>query len=94
MFQPAFPNVYIGHTAIKKEARGRKAVIDGKKCLKWMFDNTDCKKIIGFTPEMYKPAMVFNRLVGFKKEGRLTKSLVHEGGLRDMIIFGLCKDEV
>jgi hypothetical protein len=44
-------DVMSAHAAIPKGARGRDAIIDGRNLIKWVFANTDCKKL---TTRAYK----------------------------------------
>lgn len=91
IFTPYSNEIYTGHSFVIKDGRGKKAIYGGKSAVKWMFENTGCIKIFGFTPEYAKHTILFNRLLGFKQEGLLTKSLTKDGKLFDQIIFGLSK---
>jgi len=84
-------NLYTGHTSVLPEGRGRQAIRDGKLACQWMFENTKCIKIFGFTPEHMLHVRRFNILVGFKEEGVLSNSHMHNGSVENMIIFGLNK---
>jgi len=86
--------LYEGHMQVLKNGRGREAVKAGKDSLKWMFKNTPCEKIIGFTPDYCKEAVMLAIKAGMKREGILTKSWKKDGILYDQIITGVNKGDV
>jgi len=87
--------VYEVHVAVVKEGRGRDAVKAARKAaIQFFNDNPTIQKLIGFTPVNLRQAIAFSRMVGFKKEGILTKSFLKDGELHDQYISGLSKEEV
>ena len=91
IFSPHSKELYIGHSAVLPEGRGKEAIKAGKSSIKWMFDNTECIKLFGLTPIFMRHVAMFNRLVGFTREGILTDSYTKDGVLYDQILFGLSK---
>ena len=91
IFFPFSLELYTGHSAILPEGRGKKEIKGGKVALQWMFDETKCIKIFGFTPIYMKHVVTFNRLLGFIQEGILTNSCIKDGITYDQILFGLSK---
>jgi len=86
--------VYECHTFVQPVYRGIWAVQAAQKAMDWVFENTPCRKLVGFTPTWNRPALAFARMCGFHKEGQLKKSHLKNGVLYDHVVFGLTKDEV
>ncbi len=61
-----YPGVYTGHYLFAH--KGKDAVRVAKKMLAWMFDN-GTKVMRGETPVDNRPALMMNRLLGFKSYG-------------------------
>lgn len=94
IFIPFSVYLYHAHIAVLPEGRGRAGIRAGKAATSWMFQNTPCLKIMGFTSVKNKPALSFSRCCGYNEEGVLTKSILKDGELHDQIIFGITKEEV
>ena len=84
-------HMYNGHSAILPEGRGKQGIKAGKTACQWMFNNTPCKKIWGFTPAHKKHIVRYNKLVGFTEEGLMKNCSTDSGKKCDMIVFGLEK---
>ena len=80
------------HTAILKEGRGKKAIIAGKKAIRWMFENTKYLKLITWIPSFNKQAELYSKWCGFIKEGCSKKSFLKNGILYDQYLYGLTKE--
>ena len=63
----------------------------GKLAINWVFENTDCLKIIARMPEINKIVINFSVKMGFKKEGVLTKAFKKFNKLHDLHIYSLNK---
>jgi hypothetical protein len=74
------------HQAILPAARGGYAVKVVKSMCQWMFDNTPCKKLIGWVPESNRAAKMFAIMAGFRVEYKLEKSYQHEGKLSGLYL--------
>lgn len=48
------------HAAIPKGARGRDALIDGRNLIKWVAENTDCKKLTTRADKTKKHLLHYN----------------------------------
>ena len=83
---------YWVHTNILPEGRGKIAIKAALKGIKWMFDNTPCLKLNSWVPVFNRPAAVFAKQCGFKKEGLSEKSFMKNGKLYNQILFGLTKE--
>ena len=79
------------HTCVSPEHRGQQAVSVGKETLQWMFNSTDCKKIVAIIPTFNKQAIVFVLMLGMEKEGMVRKSFLKNGTLWDQCILGIEK---
>lgn len=93
IFVPEGQIAYKCHSNILPESRGKEGFKAGMAACDWIFMHTGCLKLIGFTPTFCKGAHVFNRILGFKKEGVLTSSTIYNGMLYDLIIYGLTKGQ-
>lgn len=84
---------YEAHTCLKPSLWGR----DGRKgwlmTAGWMFDHTDCRKIIGSCPADNPLIERFAKSIGFTVEGVNRKSLLRNGRLLDQTMVGLTKEE-
>ena len=94
MCVPLSTNMYSVHSNVLPGHRGRKAVRAGKDGVAWMFNNTECTSLISFTPIQNRSALMFSRLVGFKRIGIIEKSFKKNGAFQDQIITGLSKGEI
>lgn len=91
IFIPQNGILYSGHQNVLPEIRGKKAVEIGKMMCQWMFNNTNCEKIIGYVPETNKPAKMFAFMMGFKFEHRLTGAMRKDG--RNIALDIVTKEE-
>lgn len=93
IFVPCNSVTYEVHTLIQKAGRGKEAVQSSLEGIKWMFENTNCKKIVTHVPEFNIPAFALATKIGMKKEGINRKSFLKNGCLYNQILMGLCKEE-
>ena len=93
IFHPMSYIIYQGHMQCKKTDNGEQSWILANEAIEWMFSNTECKKIIGFTPTYCQPAVQLALKCGFEIEGYLTKSIMKNKRLCDQVITGLTKDK-
>lgn len=84
--------MWVAHDNALPEIRGKHAVQICKAMVQWMFNNTPCKKIIGYTPETNKRARVFAQICGFKLEGRIKNAHPLNGKLYDLHVVGISKE--
>ncbi len=54
------------HVAVLPWARGKPAMDAARELIVWLFKNTPCQKIAGYTPVGLIHAKAFNRLLGFQ----------------------------
>ena len=91
---PLLNTVYIVHSNVLPEGRGKTAIKAGRRAARWMFNNTKCVSLISFTPADNKVALMFSSLVGFKRIGIIEKSFKKGNIYYDQIITGLLKGEI
>ena len=84
--------IYECHTMITPEGRNKAAVGHAKEAAKWLFENTQCEKVITYVPVDNRKAKLFAHMVGFKSEGTCTKSIRRNGELMDQWVLGLEKE--
>lgn len=85
--------MWVAHDNALPEIRGKRAVNICKSMVQWMFDNTPCKKIIGYTPQPNKRARMFAQICGFKLEGLIKNAHQFNGVLYDVHVMGICKGD-
>ena len=84
---------YDGHVNVLPAGRGKMALLAERAGISWMFENTPCQKIQGWTPAHYKHVLEYHIRVGFKEEGISRKSWLSGGKLYDEILFGIIKTD-
>jgi RimJ/RimL family protein N-acetyltransferase len=82
---------YEVHTAVTPDGRGQYAIDIGEQAINWMFDNTNCRKIISYIPVDNRAATLFSLKCGFKKEGLITDSFLKDGKIINQHIVGRAK---
>ena len=84
---------YEAHTLILPEFRGEETVKIAKEAIRWMFDNTLCKKIVTHVPTFNQKAYALAIKVGGKLEGINKKSFLKFNKLYDQYLFGFIKED-
>jgi RimJ/RimL family protein N-acetyltransferase len=87
---PLTSSTGIIHFAALPELWGKTLDV-AREAIAWVFNHTQYVKIIGFTPECNRMALVFGKRCGFKEEGIIEKSFMKNWTLYDMIVVGLSK---
>jgi hypothetical protein len=83
IFVPLGDSVYDGHSGAIRDVRGKNVVQDGKNAIEYMFNETDCVQISGYTPLENIAARKFNVKVGFKsmsKDDGFEHFVLNKGG--------------
>ena len=73
--------------------RGALAARFVRRTLQIMFKEAGAVKITAELATNNKAALHGAALIGFKREGIIRKSIMHQGQLRDQILLGICRDE-
>jgi RimJ/RimL family protein N-acetyltransferase len=80
------------HVAFLEGARGQVARAFTQHAIGRAFTERGLLKLWAFVPTDNRRALMGARHLGFHEEGRLTKSIMRNDGLRDLIVMGLEKD--
>ncbi len=84
---------YESHTCLLPNAYGTRAVQAAHEYINWMFQWTECQKLITNVPEYNKLALRFARKVGGVLEGVNRESYLKNGTLMDQYVLGITKKE-
>lgn len=84
---------YEVHTCLLPRIWGPQALEAAHMCRAWMFEKTDCQKLITNVPAYNLTALRFARRCGFKPEGVNRASFLRDGALLDQHVLGLTKEE-
>ena len=84
---------YDSHSAMLPGFYGKKAKKAGRLAIDWVFNNTECLKLNGSTPEYNKLALKYSDAIGFVREGVNRKSVMKNAKLYDQIYFGLEREK-
>lgn len=60
-------------------------------CVRWMWDNTEARKLTANIPARNRAAIAYARRAGYTQEGRITGAFLSRGKLHDMIMMGVSK---
>ena len=77
---------WVAHSNTLPNIRGKQAKAICNAMCEWMFKNTACCNIIGYTPSRNRAALAFNRFCGFKKIGVIKNGVLKDGELDDLHI--------
>jgi len=80
------------HAALLPNARGY-AVGAAKQAIKWMFNNTECARLIAWIPAYNRLAVNMARKSGMTVCGVNNKSFLKDGALHDEVLLGISKGE-
>ena len=92
VFVPANGVTYEAHTAILPDGRGRKGIEAGKSAVSWMFEYTECLKIMTWIPGFNHSAVLFAKSCGFNMEGNNRRSFLKGGILFDQFLYGISQE--
>lgn len=91
--QPLFPGAVSFHQFAEPGSRGATMVTAAKQANVWLWKNTTIDKVVGFTPATHRAACVMASMIGMRREGLLTAARRDEGGLHDVVVYGLSRQE-
>ena len=81
------------HHAILPKSWGPTADLIGEAFERWIFTETDCQVVIGFTPMHNLPACKYARRRGMHEVGRIPNGSRKNGKLYDVIVFSKTKEQ-
>ena len=79
------------HTALLKSCRGKAAVIAANAVVDWIFNNTQCKRLITQIPENNLPAELLAQSAGMKEYGFNPDSFQLAGEIYSLKLYGVTK---
>jgi len=82
---------YQGHMNYLPQYWGTWLIGHTKDAINWMFDNTECTKIVAFAPDYYPEVLKHTMRVGFEVEGYLKNSTMSNGKLDNMTLVSIEK---
>lgn len=94
IFHPFCQGTYFVHVACLPKCRGKEMVKYSIAALQYIFNNTDCVKIIATIPSYNVGVYALSLKAGMKKEGRITKAWRKDGKSFDLIVLGLRKEDM
>jgi hypothetical protein len=65
----------------------------GRLVSKWMFDSFPLRRITAEVPDIYTHTLRYAEGIGFRKEGVRRKAVCMRGQWRDVVLFGLLREE-
>lgn len=86
--------LYEVHTCLLPDAWGEKAIAAAKLLIKWVFENTNCKRLITNVPDNNPLAKRLAKQAGLKQFGINPDSFIKNGVLFDQIMLGVSKEEI
>jgi RimJ/RimL family protein N-acetyltransferase len=82
---------YQVHTCLLPHAYGPKAAVAAKELLDWVFENTNCERLVTEIPEYNSLALRFALKAGMEKYGYNPKSFKKDGVLHGVMMLGISK---
>jgi len=82
---------YQGHVNYLPEHWGSGLAKYTREAIQWMFDNTECLKVIALAPDSYPEVLKHAGKSGLVTEGYLRKSIMVNGKLDGQTILGIEK---
>ena len=80
----------VAHSALLPSAHGVGAEVS-KLAMQWLFDNTDCMRIIAWIPEYNRLAIRMALDSGLRQCGINEQSFLKNNNLYDLLLFGISK---
>ncbi len=85
------PVCYQGHVNYLPEYWGQHLERHTKEAISWMFENTECRKIVALIPDHYPEILLHAKRAGMKKEGYLINSVIADGKMDNLTLLGIEK---
>jgi len=81
------------HIAVRPELWG-KSLEFGESAKAWVFKHTRYMKLVAMIPDYNRLAIRLAKKLGFEYEGSMKLALLKNWELRDVVLYGLCKEGV
>ena len=91
MFIPQSKILWEAHVAMLPSAWGGAARRAWKEVIPWLFEHTDCERLIAEIAEYNRPALSFAQVAGMEQYGRNPRSVAWHGKMWDLVLFGLSR---
>jgi RimJ/RimL family protein N-acetyltransferase len=92
MFVPQGAACWEVHTCLLPIAYGRRAAAAAAGAAEWIFEQTECRRIVTSVPAYNRLALRFARQAGMTQYGVNPNSFLKKGKLHDQVLLGLSKD--
>ena len=79
------------HTCLLPNAWGKRARVAGKEVIDWIFENTDCLRIVTNVPDYNRLAFKYAIECGLIRYGLNPASYMKDGKLHNQILLGISK---
>ncbi len=90
-FHPINAVTFEVHTCLLPHAWGHAARLIAREMLKWLWQETDCVRLVTSVPEYNRKASIFARAAGMKEYGRNPESFMKGGQLYDILLLGISR---
>ena len=80
------------HNVLSRKAWGPKGVEVVRGGVRWMFEHSPFRRLIGETPADLPRAVAFAKRCGFVEYGRNPQAVQRGGKLVDLVLMGISKD--
>jgi RimJ/RimL family protein N-acetyltransferase len=93
VFYPENTVCWRAHVCISPQYFGPPARQAFRECFAWLWERTDCRRIIGSVPLSNSLAIAFALHCGMEKFGVNPRSTMRGGKLEDQVLLGISKPE-
>jgi hypothetical protein len=84
--------MYEMHVAIIEGNTRKHGVKHSVEAARWIFNNSQCQKLITYISAEHDRALMFAKVCGMKPEGYLKKACQVGGELKDIVLLGATKE--
>lgn len=80
--------MYEMHVCIVRGKARKQGIRSAAKAARWLFNNTQCQKIVTHIPVFNELSLMFAMVCGMKREGLIKGGYLKDGKLYDLILLG------
>lgn len=81
------------HPMILTDRRGSESIKAGIESLRWVFENTDCMKVLALVPVIYRNVKLYAMKCGLTNEAKISSIYTKNGKIHDMWVLGITRSE-
>lgn len=85
---------YEMHVMIIKGPARKKGTQSAIKAARWLFKETECRKIISYIPEFHLASLMYAKVCGLRQEGLMKEAYLKDGQVFDLVVLGATKKEL